>query len=151
MQVNDELAIRELAARYSDAVNRGASVDMTHTYANGGVLDAFGAAPIVGHEQLLATFAKVVADHQWVFQMTHSGIVVVDGDSAKCRWWVSENALRKGGGGTVFLGSYEDDVVRTASGWRYSRRQLNAVYLGRTAFPGKTFSRSGFVELPWER
>lgn len=151
MQAQDELAIRELAARYTDAVNRGSFVDMTRTYAGDGALIAFGKAPIVGHEQLQATFAKVVADHEWVFQMTHSGIVVVDGDHAKCRWWVSENALRKDGGGTVFLGSYEDDVVRTADGWHYARRQLNAVYLGRTAFQGKTFPRSVFVELPWER
>src|SRR5580765_1287316 len=115
----DELAVRELAARYSDAVNRGSLQDMVAVYAPDGILTAFGAPDVAGHAAIEATFAKVIADHQWIFQTTHSGIVRVEGDRARCRWWLTENALRKDGGGTLFMGCYEDIAVRGVDGWRY--------------------------------
>jgi ketosteroid isomerase-like protein len=140
----DELAVRELAARYSDAVNRGSLQDMVAVYALDGILTAFGAPDIAGHAAIETTFAKVIADHQWLFQTTHSGIVRVEGDRARCRWWLTENALRKDGGGTLFMGCYEDIAVRGVDGWRYTHRILHPVYIGRQQFPGKTFSPPQF-------
>jgi ketosteroid isomerase-like protein len=138
----DEQAIRNLAAAYSDAVNRGSAEGMVEVYSVDGALSAFGAADVVGHAALKATFEKVVSDHRWIFQMTHTGIVEVDGDIAWCRWWVSEHALRNDGSGTEFKGIYQDRVVRTSGGWRFARRVLNAVYIGRRSFEGKTFPRT---------
>ena len=147
-KVSDELAIRNLAAAYSDAVNRGSPENMAAVYAEDGVLSAFGAPDVVGRAALKATFTKVIADHRWIFQMTHSGLVELDGDTAWCRWWVSEHALRPDGGGTEFKGIYQDRVVRTAAGWRFARRLLQAVYMGRTTFPGKTFERPAIESRP---
>lgn len=135
----DELAIRSLAASYSDAVNRHDAQAMATVYAEDGILSAFGTPDIVGHPALLATFEKVQADHLWIFQMTHSGLVRISGDTAWARFWVSELALRPDGNGTDFRGVYEDRVVRTSSGWRFARRLLQAVYMGRVQLSGKTF------------
>lgn len=150
-KLHDEIAIRSLTAAYSDAVNRGSADDMTATYTEDGVLSAFGAPDVVGHAALKATFDKVVADHRWVFQMTHSGLVELDGDSAWCRWWISEHALHQTGSGTDFKGMYQDRVVRTGSGWRFARRLLQGVYIGRAAFEGKSFKRPAIEPLPAHR
>ena len=138
-RAEDDLAIRQLTAAYSDAVNRGSVEDMAATYAVDGVLSAFGAPDVVGRDRIQETFAEMYTGYRWIFQMTHSGTIEIDGDEAWCRWWVSEQSQNTEGQGAEFLGVYQDHVVRTADGWRFGRRLLQGVYLGRRPLEGKVF------------
>lgn len=138
-QLQDELAIRQLTASYSDGVNRGDIDDMAATYSEDGVLSAFGAPDVVGRDNIRTTFADMYNGYRWIFQMTHSGTIEIEGDEAWCRWWVSEQSQNNSGVGGEFLGVYQDHVVRSAEGWRFARRLLQGVYLGRRSFEGKVF------------
>lgn len=149
IHVEDELAIRSLAAAYSDATNRGDLDGMVAVYAADGVLIPFGGPEVKGPAAIREIIGKTIGGFQWIFQMTHSGLVRLDGDTADCRWWVSELALRKDGGGTQFLGVYEDRAVRTAEGWRFARRRLDAIFLGRTTLEGKSPPRPSFEGGLW--
>jgi len=144
----DELAVRQLAAAYSDAVNRGSVEDMAATYADDGVLSAFGAPDVVGRANILATFKEMYSGYRWIFQMTHSGTIEIVGDQAWSRWWVSEQSQSNSGKGGEFLGVYQDRVIRTAEGWRFAQRILQGVYLGRREFEGKVFDRPAIQERP---
>jgi len=147
-RVVDELAIRQLTAAYSDAVNRGNVEDMAATYAEDGVLSAFGAPDVVGRTEILATFTQMYSDYRWIFQMTHSGTVEIDKEEAWCRWWVSEQSQNNSGKGAEFLGVYQDHVVRTKEGWRFARRLLQGVYLGRRPLEGKIFDTPSIEARP---
>jgi hypothetical protein len=55
--------------------------------------------------------------------------VTVDGDSAQARTYIDGliMAADNGGGGVNAVGFYDDEIVRTASGWRIARRQFTSV------------------------
>ena len=57
--------------------------------------------------------------------------VRVDGDRATCRCFLRAQHVKVGvEGGTTFMfgGRYEDELVRTAGGWRITRRRLAPIW-----------------------
>jgi hypothetical protein len=132
--VEDELAIRHLAASYTDAVNRLSPEDAAEVWMTDGVLIYFG-KEIVGREKLLKGYTRTFGGFRSLFQMTHSGLVVVDGDRARARWWWSEIGQPLEGDETrLSFGTYQDDVVKTDAGWRFARRQLDYIENGTIDF-----------------
>ncbi|MET0378214.1 MAG: nuclear transport factor 2 family protein [Spongiibacteraceae bacterium] len=87
--IADEFAIRNLAATYTDAINRRSAEEAAAVYAADGVASLDGGREVPGNK-MLKNFQNVLKNLPFVFQMTHSGIVEVDGDTAKARWWLSE-------------------------------------------------------------
>ena len=129
-----ELAIRQLAASYTDAVNRGSAEDAAEIWIPDGVLVFFG-REIAGRDTLLKAYRQTFSSFRTLFQMTHSGLVVVDGDKARARWWLSEvNKPLDADGYRMFFGLYQDEMVRTESGWRFARRQLDEIRSGPIEF-----------------
>lgn len=132
----DELAIRSLAAAYSDAVNRRDAAGMAAVFAPDGVIEKPGFGdPVQGVEKILKRYTRLQREREFLCQMIHSGIVEVDGDRATARWWFSE--IKKPVGGDDWLsmiGVYQDDVVRTQQGWRFARRVQTTIQ--EQALPG---------------
>ncbi len=131
-QADDELAIRQLAAAYTDATNCRSPEGMAGVYAPDGELTVAGrtAKPIKGHAKLLLGFQRLMEQREFLFQMTLSGVVEVRGDTAVSRWWFSE--IRKPTGSEAYiysLGVYQDEVVRLAEGWRYARRSASGLFV----------------------
>lgn len=130
----DDLAIRSLTERYTDAVNQrdwpalrdcrsadatwdlGAPVNLTKT----------------GIDAILAEAQHAVEAMDLFVQMTHAGVILHLGDdTAQARWTLNEigrikpdqRALLGGVDGMNILATYTDDLVREADGrWRFSRR-----------------------------
>jgi SnoaL-like domain len=130
-KTEDELAIRQLAAAYADACNRMNPVDMAAVYAEDGELVAlqFSEKPMKGREKLQRIFANLISERDFIFYMIFSGIVNLDGDKATARWWVSELRQVKGADHVVvMLACFQDDVVRLAEGWRFSRRVVKPMF-----------------------
>lgn len=147
--LEDEMAIRSLAAAYSDAANRGDLEGMLQVYAPDGVLVPFGGPERKGHEAIRAVVGQTISAYEWIFQMTHSGLVRVEGDIAHARFWVSEMVHMKDGNATQFYGLYDDELVRTAVGWRFARRVLSATFIGRTRLEGKHYPRPNYQTGLW--
>jgi len=125
----DEAEIRALAAAYTDACNRRSPEDMAAVYAPDGELHAGQVGrPIVGAAALLKTFQWLIAHREYLFQMTHSGLVEVRGDTAVSRWWFSEVKRPKGGGYEFVQGVYQDELARLDVGWRYTRREATGMF-----------------------
>jgi ketosteroid isomerase-like protein len=130
-QAADIVAITRLAVSYSEAICRSATDEAVLVYTDDGVLASSTSADAVGHLAIADLIRASTAGMDFVFQTTHAGIVHVDGDHAWARFPTTEWARLSDGSGLQFLGTYEDDVVRTPAGWRFRRRFLHGLVLGR--------------------
>lgn len=128
-RAEDELAIRTLAAAYTDAVNRRDGAAMAAVYAPDGVLEPPGGGrPIEGRERIEKAFRRLVeVDREFLCQMTHSGLVEIEGDRARSRWWFSELKKPTGKDFEMSFGVYQDELVRLEAGWRFSRRRADGL------------------------
>ena len=141
----DELAIRSLAAAYTDAVNRRDGEAMAAVYSEDGILHSPAAgAPLQGIEKLRKRFKRLVeVERELMMQLTHSGVVEIDGDRSTARWWFSEIKRPTGGTFEMIFGVYQDEMVRTAAGWRFAKRTVDAPLRWELPHPPQ-----GFGALP---
>lgn len=143
VRVADELAIRDLAQRFTDAVNRGAPDDLAALFAPEGRWDVPGVADTVGRDAIAACLRGLLSQFSFLVQLLHSGVVELDGDRATARWYLTEHARSTDGGGAMFVGHYEDDLVRRAGEWRFACRRFAFLYRGRAELPGRTYPYAG--------
>lgn len=139
----DIVAISQLAVSYSEAICRGEIDEAVLAYAADGVLASATTADAVGHDAIAATIRNATKEAEFVFQTTHCGLVDVQGDTAWARFPTTEWVKLRDGRGLQFLGVYEDNLERTPEGWRFTRRFLDAVTLGRI----DSFARSNTHQL----
>jgi ketosteroid isomerase-like protein len=131
-QAADVIAINHLAASYADAVSRLQIEEAVETYAIDGVLASPTTDDAVGRAAITSVIRAATKPLEFVFQTVHGGLVRVDGDRGAARFPITEWSRRTRDGVTmVFLGVYEDDLVRTADGWRFARRELVPRTLGK--------------------
>lgn len=131
--LEDEMAIRALVAAYTDAINRFDIDDIARVYDEDSVLTMMDRPSIVGRPAILDMLRATVARYQLVMQLVHSGIVHLDGDTAQARWQITELQVTLEGEPRFVAGRYEDELVRRAHGWQFTRRTFTARYLGDIA------------------
>jgi hypothetical protein len=130
LSVADELAIRALVARYADAVCRRDPAAWAATWAQDCRWDLGGGRVTSGRSETLNLYLTAVAKYDWVGQVVTTGRVEVDGDSATGWWYLIEFNQRAQGDGTLHLGHYDDEYVRTPDGWRFASRTMHMIYRG---------------------
>ncbi|HEY3002621.1 MAG TPA: nuclear transport factor 2 family protein [Kribbellaceae bacterium] len=126
----DELAIRNLLARYGDAVCRRDAGAWIATWAPDCTWDLGGGRVTRGHEQTLALWRSSIAKYAWVAQLPASGTVELVDGQARGRWYVLELNHLADGDGVMHLGHYADTYVRTEAGWRFGVRKFHLIYRG---------------------
>jgi len=126
----DELAIRTLTAKYTDAMNRSDVDEAARVYAEDAVFTMMDRPSVVGRAQIADVLRVTVAKYALITQMVHSGFVELDGDRARARWQITELQVFTTGQRRFVVGRYEDEHVRLAEGWRFARRTFTARYLG---------------------
>ena len=140
--VVDELAIRELAGRFSDAVNRRDSVLFRSLWTEDGVWDIKAPMNVkaVGPDAIVRAVETLLGGWELFVQTTHLGTVTVIGDSATARFTMNEIGRPAAArGGHVNFGLYADQLRRTATGWRFARRVYHFLYLDESEVLGKAF------------
>lgn len=137
----DIAAITGLAAAYAEAMSRFAVAEAVQVYAVDGVLSSPTTEDAVGRDAIEAVITRTVSGLDLLFQTVHTPLVVVDGDRARARVPITEWARRRADQvGIQFLGVYDDEAVRTGEGWRFSRRRLVPLTLGKPAtFTGNVY------------
>jgi len=140
VRVAEELAIRSLVARYSDAVARRDERDWAATWAQDSEWHIFG-RPTQGRDEIVSLFSKLIGSLSFVLQLPSFGIVELDetggavGPEAKGRWYITEYAQSKGE--PLFtLGVYHDRYTRQDGGWRFARRRFDVLYMGPPGLSG---------------
>lgn len=127
--VRDELAIRNLVARYADAVNRRDEAAWADTWAEAGEWSLLGRAA-QGREAARELLAEFLAGLSLVVQVPASGVVRVQGDRATGRWTITEQGKLANGNAFLSLAAYDDEYERGAGEWRFASRRLTLFYMG---------------------
>lgn len=141
-RLTDEAEVRALAAAFSDACNRGDVADFRKLWTDDAVWEIGDPLPAqaVGIAAIAQMLEGLLAAWEFFVQMTHSGVVTIDGDHARARWTVQETARGRGGDRCYNnFALYEDEMVRTQAGWRFTRRKYDYIYLDDAELHGKSF------------
>jgi ketosteroid isomerase-like protein len=121
----DITAINQLAHAYAQAISRGLVHEAAQTYAPDAILTTPMLAPVTGRDAIEAAIRQGTDDLELVFHSVANSVVEVHGDRANACFQLSEWAKRKSDGATfLWLGFYDDELVRLAEGWRFAKRTL---------------------------
>ena len=122
--VQDQLAIRELTARYNRAVDDVQSDEFAGTFTEDGEFWIGRDGRVVAGREAIARMSR--AGGYGRVHMTFDSIVEVDGDSATqlCNALIGKRSAGREPGSSHWTttGRYEDELVRTAEGWRFRKR-----------------------------
>jgi uncharacterized protein (TIGR02246 family) len=141
--VSDDLAgqieIRDLTARFTDAVNRRAPKELAGLFAEDGEWHVPGVPVAAGREAISTLLHKLLGNFEQLIQLTHSGHVDVTGDTATATWYLTENAADADGNAFAFTGVYTDKLIRTPAGWRFAQRTFDFLQRGKSAGAGRHY------------
>lgn len=138
--VEDELSIRNLVARYTDAVNQRDIGAFRGLWAENAVWEI--GPPLQsraeGLDEIVALLSRLLQAEKYFMQMTHSGVIEIKGDQATARFAERE---RGRGESTYYdcLAVYEDVLVRETDGWRFTKRFYHYRFLDQSPFGGEAF------------
>ena len=139
--------IRDLAARFSDAVNRrdfGAFGDL---FAEDGIWEIGEPFPsrAAGRQNVVTMLRNLWAPWDFFFQMTHTGVIDVapDRQTATARWEIQEIARTPDGSQSYDnVAMYYDRLVRTPDGsWRFAERRYHYIWLSSADLVGRSIPR----------
>ena len=146
----DELAIRDLAARYADAVNRRDAQGMAAGFAPDGIIEKPGFGdPVQGIDRILKRYKRLQRERDFLAQMIHSGVVEIEEHSATARWWFSEiKNVHDTDQWLYMIGVYQDQLIRLDAGWRFARRSQTTVFEKDLSSEGlRTFQLPEFISM----
>lgn len=121
----DRARIVELTARYNHAFDRGDIEAYTACFTDDGVMEIEGGPRYQGRDGL-ADMARGTPPGA-IMHVTTDAVVTVDGDRATQDVTLLVVGLpteANRGSRLTMSGSYADELVRTADGWRFARRRV---------------------------
>ena len=120
--VADQLAIRDLTARYNFAIDEGRVADWVDTFVEDGIFESALLGKHAGREAL-RTFGEGYSAAFNGRHCTTDHVVDLDGDRARQRCYLVL-VNNEGGSRVSTTAVYEDDLVRTPRGWRFAHRRI---------------------------
>jgi ketosteroid isomerase-like protein len=137
----DEIAIQQTLNRYSEGASRADWQQVMSTF----TADATWEIPALGarlqtHAVIRKTMADFVGQMAYFVQINSPAIIAVHGDRATACSVIREcGKFADRDEALEILGRYEDDLIRTAAGWQFSRRVFDAIGQHRFALlPGRS-------------
>ena len=126
METDDRLAIINLTIAYCWALDERDWESLGQVFHEDATAE-LGAGVEEGVAAIIRRVAGVLTplDASQHFVSNHQ--VAVDGNRATCRCYLQAQHVRKaaaGGRNYLIAGRYEDELVRTADGWRIAHRRL---------------------------
>jgi len=93
-------------------------------------------AELIGQDQIRAWGARVPEFVEFLVQTTHPGIIVLDGDTASGRAYMSEVIRTRDGHCELNYAIYHDRYQRTGDGWKFTERVYEVRYRDNTPLTG---------------
>jgi uncharacterized protein (TIGR02246 family) len=143
----DRFAIRELVDRYSDAVNERDWPAFESCFTEDGVWDVGAPFSFVleGRALIVQIASEKISEQQYVIQTPHAVVIKLNGDTATVRATMQECMRAPDGSGMQMFGTYYDDLVRTADGWRFKLRRFRTAIFEAKAPAGDFFRTFGEI------
>lgn len=127
---DEQQAIRALLERYCDGVNQRDAETWGSTWAEDAIwelphLDMEG---LKGHETIVAAWLEAMKMFPFVNMMAMPGVIKVEGDRATMRSYTDEVAVTQDGTELRPRGQYDDECVKVAGEWKFSRRVFSVLH-----------------------
>jgi len=138
----DEGAIRNLASRFADAINRLDRDAFATLWWEDAVweLTAPHAMFESGIENVLAMYDRLLSGWAFFVQLVHSGVIEVDGTEARARWTMREFARSESANRSYDnLAIYDDTLECRNSVWRFKKRRYCYVWVDDEPITGRAF------------
>lgn len=134
----DYVALRQLAERYVDAVNRFDGDAWGATWAPDGEWRL--GEVFTGREAIVARWTTVMKSIPNVFMHVYSGVIDdVEGDRASGRWYMGEFLNLPDGSRSMNSICYFDTYRRIGGEWYIQTRRFAALYRGPSDLSGQFF------------
>ena len=128
---DEQQAIRALLERYCDGVNQRDAETWGSTWAEDAIwelphLDMDG---LKGRETIVAAWLEAMKMFPFVNMMAMPGVIKVEGDRATMRSYTDEVAVTQDGTELRPRGQYDDECVKVAGEWKFSRRVFSVLHV----------------------
>ena len=133
--MEDELALRNLMGRYTDAVNRVDADAWIATWAEDGVWNLLG-NPVSGRDNILALWKQMMSSFEFALMLPSSCLFDVDGDTASGHWYLHEYTRDPEGNASTVLSRYLDTYTRQGGQWLFQSRDYSFIYNGPADLSG---------------
>lgn len=127
---DEQQAIRALLERYCDGVNQRDAETWGSTWAEDAIwelphLDMEG---LKGRETIVAAWLEAMKMFPFVNMMAMPGVIKVEGDRGTMRSYTDEVAVTQDGTELRPRGQYDDECVKVAGEWKFSRRVFSVLH-----------------------
>ena len=124
----DEISIQQTINRYSDGASRADWDQVMSTFMPDGVWEVPGlGARFQEHAVIRKVMAAFVGQMAYFVQINSPAIITVSGDKATARSGIREcGKFADRDEALEVLGRYDDELVRTPDGWKFTRRTFHA-------------------------
>jgi ketosteroid isomerase-like protein len=131
--MDDAAAIQNLINAYHEAGSSGDYQRMVATFAPDATWEfTQSGRQFVGLDAIREAVATFTSPLEYVAQINAPAVISVDGDTAKARSSIRESGKFAGRDeGVEAFGIYDDDLIRTAQGWRFARRAFDLRWMHR--------------------
>ena len=140
--IEDELALRNLMGRYTDAVNRRDADAWIATWAEDGVWNLLG-TPVSGRDNILALWLQMKGGFEFALMLPSSGVFEINGDSASGHWYLHEYTRDHEGNASTMVSRYLDSYVKQDGQWLFQLRHYSFIYNGPSDMSGSYTPPSG--------
>lgn len=133
--IEDELALRNLMGRYSDAVNRVDADAWIATWAEDSAWNLLG-TPVSGRDNILALWQQMMGSFEFALMLPSSCVFEVDGDTASGHWYLHEYSRDLEGNASTILSRYQDTYSKRDGQWVYQSPDYCFIYNGPADLSG---------------
>lgn len=129
--VKDEMEIRALADKFSDAANRKDGAQFQSLWAKDAVWKI--GPPInmefKGKEKMGESVTHMLGLWDFFVQLSGPGVVTINGDKATARFYVNEIARKTDDkSGNYNLSMYDDELIKENGKWVFAKRTYHTIY-----------------------
>lgn len=122
----DDLALRNLMAKYTDAVNRPNPDNWISCWAEDAEWDLLGTI-VHGHKQILGLWQQMMAGFESVSMLPSSYLFEVDGKHASGHCYLQEFSLDKEGKRLTLISRYQDTFRKVDGQWLFQSRHYQII------------------------
>jgi len=133
--LEDELALRNLMARYIDAVMRRDGEAWAATWADDGRWNLMG-TDVVGKDNIVGLWQQMMAGFEFALMLPSSSLFEIDGDTASGHWYLQEFTRDREGNTMAIVSRYLDTYTRRGGQWLFQSRHYNFIYNGAPDLSG---------------
>ena len=141
--LEDEAAIRDLAARFADAATRADHKTLKSLFKPDAIFMIGEPASVTlkGVEEIDAHIQKLRDGKDFFVQFVHSGLIQIEGNTASARWLMREVALgpaKSGSGKSHYnnFGLFIDELEKAEGKWLFKSRNYLYLCLDTDLFTG---------------